>query len=405
MASIPLLTIEARLKRRIRKHLRKLGFEKDEEGRLQPPENTKECFRSLHLAQRTERLEKERSFIDTNWRKLSSHFADGTEIVPEQISPRLELIQADSWQSDLFRLASLTWSIPVSQGYGRRMRFLVWDDNNGKLIGLFGLTDPVFNLKVRDEWIGWSVDDRRERLVNVMDAFVLGALPPYNLILGGKLIASLLCTCELVQAFKERYSKSCGIISQREKRPSFCLITTSSALGRSSVYNRLALGGRRIMTSVGYTSGWGHFHISDGLFTEIRNYLSEIGDDYADNHRFGDGPNWKLRAVRKTLSLLGMDPSLLQHGIAREVFVCPLASNAREVLRGVRKRPNFKDLESCDVVAEQALGRWVVPRAERRPEFRRWRRSSVEDLLATRQRGEVLSREKKARKAASEGRH
>jgi len=30
-----------------------------------------------------------------------------------------------------------------------------------------------------------------KRLVNVMDAYVLGAVPPYNMLLGGKLVASL----------------------------------------------------------------------------------------------------------------------------------------------------------------------------------------------------------------------
>ncbi len=34
------------------------------------------------------------------------------------------------------------------------MRYLVYDRNNDKLIGIFALTDPVFNLRVRDAWIG-----------------------------------------------------------------------------------------------------------------------------------------------------------------------------------------------------------------------------------------------------------
>jgi Druantia protein DruA len=46
--------------------------------------------------------------------------------------------------------ASLGVSL-VSRGYGRRMRFLIWDQSNEKLIGLIVLGDPVFNLRVRDE--------------------------------------------------------------------------------------------------------------------------------------------------------------------------------------------------------------------------------------------------------------
>ena len=72
------------------------------------------------------------------------------------------------------------------------MRFIVWDDSNGKVLGILAIGDPVFNLRVRDEHIGWSAVDRKARLVNVMDAYVLGALPPYNTLLGGKLVACLL---------------------------------------------------------------------------------------------------------------------------------------------------------------------------------------------------------------------
>jgi site-specific DNA recombinase len=41
---------------------------------------------------------------------LNHYFAQGSDIDPEKIVPALELIEADTWQSDLFRLASLSWS-------------------------------------------------------------------------------------------------------------------------------------------------------------------------------------------------------------------------------------------------------------------------------------------------------
>jgi hypothetical protein len=34
-------------------------------------------------------------------------------------------------------------------------------------------------------------------------------------------------------------------------------------MGRSSVYNRLKLSGIMYFKSIGYTGGWGHFHIPD----------------------------------------------------------------------------------------------------------------------------------------------
>jgi hypothetical protein len=63
--------------------------------------------------------------------------------------------------------------VPVSNGFGRRLRYLVWDNHNNKLIGIIAIGDPVFNLSVRDTLIDWDAKARGERLVNLMDAYVL----------------------------------------------------------------------------------------------------------------------------------------------------------------------------------------------------------------------------------------
>ena len=188
---IPAFSESSRLKRRIRSHLRGLGFKRDKDGNLIPPVSTKDSIRDIHALHRTNVLERNTEFVDQQLPKLKRYFASGHEIDPIKVQPELELIRSGTWQSALFRLATLTWSIPVSTGFGRRMRYLVWDQHNEKLIGLMALGDPVFNLKARDNHIGWNAEARRERLVNVLDAYVLGAIPPYNSLLCGKLVACL----------------------------------------------------------------------------------------------------------------------------------------------------------------------------------------------------------------------
>jgi hypothetical protein len=206
-----------------------------------------------------------------------------------------------------------------------------------------------------------------------MDAYVLGAVPPYNTLLGGKLIATLARTREVVDAFDAKYRESVGVISRKRKNARLAAITTSSALGRSSIYNRLKLGGRILFAPIGYTSGWGHFHISEPLFRELRDYLKYVGDRYADGFKFGQGPNWRLRVIRRALSLLGMDPALIRHGFPREVFFCPVATNALAFLRGDHKRVRYADLPSVAVAGKLALERWVIPRAERDSSYLDWR--------------------------------
>lgn len=369
MPVIRLATREASLRRRIRQHLRSLGFTKDAKGLLVPPALDKEGYRDLHKPQRRERIELESRFVKEKASLLLNHFAEGHEIDIAKISVRIELIDQQCWQSDLFRFACLLWSVPVSYGFGRRMRYLVWDDYSGKLIGLFALGDPVFNLRARDAWIGWTSRDRSERLVHLLDGYVIGAVPPFNRLLGGKLIASLMRTKEVVEDFRRRYGSTKGIISGKAKNASLVAITTTSALGRSAVYNRLRLNGLPYLTPLGFTSGFGHFHFPQALFEEMREYLRAKKHGYASNHGYGEGPNWRLRTIRQTLTLLGLDPELVRHGLSREIFVSCLADNALEILRGKRKRPKYESLLSVAEVTQLALDRWIKPRAIRNQEY------------------------------------
>lgn len=381
---ISAFTPEARLKRRIREHLRKLGFEHGPDGALAPPSSSKESIRALHFEQRRDGLKEHRAFVRAALPKLETYFANGSDVEPEKVQPRLELVVAGTWQSDLFRLASLSWSVPVSYGFGRRLRYLVWDDNNGKLIGIIALGDPVYNLRVRDGLIGWTVKDRSKRLVNVLDAYVLGAVPPYNMILGGKLIACLVRTKEVRDDFARKYGNTRGIISKKKKRAQLALITTSSSLGRSSVYNRLKLGSQQYLTPIGYTQGWGHFHVPDSLFADLRDYLRKKRHGYWDGHKFGEGPNWRLRTIRAAFDALGIKPDWLKHGIGREVYICEMASNACKLLRGERKKAIYRGLKSVSEVGALARARWLVPRAETRAEYKDWRREQFAALVSFR---------------------
>jgi hypothetical protein len=374
-------TPEAILKRKIRAHLRKLGFQKGPGGVLVPPSASKEAVRALHHEQRRAALKEQRAFVQRVLPELQHHFAEGRDVDPLKVEPVLELIRADTWQSDLFRLASLSWSVPVSAGYGRRLRYLVWDKSNNKLIGIIALGDPVFNLKARDDLIGWNAKGREKRLVNVLDAYVLGAVPPYNMLLGGKLISSLVRSREVRDDFARKYGKTRGVISRKKKGAQLAIVTTSSSLGRSSVYNRLKLGNETYMYSIGFTQGWGHFHVPDMLFAELRAYLRKQKHKYVDGHRFGEGPNWRLRTIRAAFDALGFKADLLRHGIGREIFVCEVAQNARRILRGEAVKANYRGLKTVSEIGALARARWIVPRAERRPDYKNWKREQFQRLV------------------------
>ncbi len=341
---------------------------------------TKDLVRARHAAQRAEFRANEQQFLARRGRTLLSHFAEGHEVVPEAVDPYLSLVLSDTEDADLFRLATLLWSVPVSRGYGRRLRFLVRDRANGKLLGLFALTDPVFNLQARDAWIGWDVHDRKQRLVNVMDAHIVGAVPPYSSLLGGKITAALMTSQDVCDAFAAKYDHRSGIISGQQKHAQLVLLTVTSALGRSSLYNRLKLPGTMEFQRIGQTTGWGHFHIPQPLFLLMRELLRREGHAYASGHQFGQGPNWRFRVAKEAVKHAGLDPHLLRHGICREVYGAPLISNWRECLLGTDAvatviRP------SASTIGMQAVKRWLIPRARNRPDCQQWTREALWEQL------------------------
>jgi hypothetical protein len=342
---------------------------------------TKDIIRRLHEAQRRERATREKKLLEKYGNQIISYFAEGKEVEPRKINPELvPIVESGSLEGRLFRAATLLWSVPVSRGYGRRIRYLVIDRQNSKLVGIIGLGDPVFNLRCRDEWINWNAQQRRERLSSVFDAYVLGAVPPYSLMLGAKLIGSLVAAEEIRVEFRERYAHKEGLISKRVKEPHLVLITTTSALGRSSVYNRLRLPGNVNFIKIGTTDGWGHFTVTDELFQQVRAVLKTNRDPYFNNYEFGQGPSWRLRALRKACIILGIDENLLRHGIKREVYAIPLATNWRDILLGRETVPEYQS-RNVSEIAIAALRRWVIPRSERTSNWSCWNRQNTWDAL------------------------
>ena len=372
---------EAALRRALEAHLTDLGFSKHGSGYRAPEDLSKQQIRDLHAGHRRETLESHREFIDKEGPSLSENFADGNALDPAKIEPEIVEVSPGSDEARLFRFATLLWSIPVSRGFGRRLRFLVRDRHNGRLIGLFALGDPVFNLNARDSWIGWSHQDRAARLVHVMDAYVLGAVPPYSFLIGGKMIAALMGSLEVKDVYERKYLGKEGVISKKPNQARLVLLTTTSALGRSSLYNRLVVPGGVRFIRIGETKGFGHFHISGEIFSALRTYLEEEGHPYANGHRFGMGPNWKIRVIRAALHGIGVDGNgILKHGIRREVYAVPLADNFRSILLGRQESVESKTLPAAEI-SSYCLTRWILPRAGRDDTYKSFSGPSVLSTL------------------------
>jgi hypothetical protein len=164
-------------------------------------------------------------------------------------------------------------------------------------------------------------------------------------------------------------------------------VTVTSALGRSSIYNRLRLRDpddrSRFLVDlapIGWTTGYGHFQVSDALFKRLRRLLVDRGHSYANGHQYGDGPNWRMRVTRVALAELGLNSDLQRHGIERQVYALPLTNNFREFL--TRREPDpVLSRPLASRIASAALERWILPRSARDPRYKDFCVAELETIL------------------------
>jgi hypothetical protein len=361
----------AKLRNKIIQSLKAQGF-RIRKGTIFPPKQlSKDKVRKLHETAVEHKVARAKEGLVRKEDNLLQYIASGNDVDPARMAPRLVEVFPNSEEELLFRYACLHWSIPVSSGYGRRLRFLVMDGHNGKLVGLIGLGDPVYSLRSRDEWIGWSITDRKMRLKNVMDAFVLGAVPPYSFLLCGKLVAMLATSDTVRDAFRKKYGGTRSLIRRKHHDGRLAMITTTSALGRSSIYNRLKLGERLLYHGIGFTKGSGEFHFSNGLYDTISTFASNHCEPTAKQKRWGTGFRNRREIVKKCLPELGLSSEWIYHGIEREVFVIPLAHNTREFLRGEHSKLMWHHQSEEDIF-KYFRDRWMLPRLSRDDRFRSW---------------------------------
>ncbi|MFH2146315.1 MAG: Druantia anti-phage system protein DruA [Candidatus Omnitrophota bacterium] len=294
---------------------------------------------------RQEVITQNRSWIDAHIETVRRNLSSGIDALRSEIRPEIEVCETQR-QNDLFRMCRYYWSSPASEYVGRRIRVLVRDGGlpEKPLIGIAAIGSSIIHIPDRDKWIGWDIKTRTERIIYLMDAYVVGALPPYSDLLGGKLIAYILASNELRQIYKKKYAKTKTIINGRKRISDLALIMTTSLYGlNSSQYNRLKYKKSLLCRPIGTTSGFGTIHISNETFSAMRELV--LNEGYDISHKFGDGPNWRMRVVRMACDLLKLDPdAILKHSFKRGLFAVPLAINWKGYLNGKVKKLIYRDL-------------------------------------------------------------
>lgn len=328
---------------------------------VRPPDENKETYKRLQQYSKIEQLKLQKKFLSANLSRVEKYIRNGKEINPKEIKLELRLVKPHSLEEKFFRWWNLIWwSMPYQRGYGRMLRFVIWDVTHNAPFGLICLQSPVLKLSVRDQYLQLPLEELDTWINQSMQAQRLGALPPYNDLLGGKMVALSITCNEIRETYTEKYKDVKTLIKNRKLKNRLLFLSTTSAYGKSSIYNRLKYKDELVALPIGYTKGAGSFHVPEHLYLKILKFLKEKGYNVA--RHYGNGPSRKMRLISTGLNLLNLKNSVY-HNIKREFYLFPLASNLQFIIKE-NAEPSYYD-RSFNELCCYWIKRWAVPRAER----------------------------------------
>ncbi|QZA89541.1 DUF4338 domain-containing protein [Salinarchaeum sp. IM2453] len=224
-------------------------------------------------------------------------------------------------------------------------------------------------------------ETKKERVgANMMNIMVCGAIPPYNHILGGKLVAMALTGPEVINMYQDKYGDYQSKIASSMKgepvtKPNELVFLDTTGLFEvgSAQYDRIRVpteNGRIEYEEVGYTEGYGSVQFGP----ETRKRLSQVTQMEEGRKvvkgRFGEGISPRIRKIRRGLRNCGLETDVLKHESRRIVYGIELARNTQEYLFGVDDNPEYywefenpkKEQES---IYQHWIDRWASMRVQK----------------------------------------
>lgn len=236
---------------------------------------------------------------------------------------------------------------------------------------------------------------------NMMDIIVCGAIPPYNELLGGKLVSMLACSPTVIRDYTLRYSNQISEIASRMKgkrvirdsRLVYLGTTSLYAIG-SSQYNRIKMplssGCVLEYRKMGVTEGFGTLFFSRET-TSLFSRIMELQDGGKRiNHVFGEGTSPRFRMISRGLNTIGIRAdAFLRHYSPRIVYSIDLAKNTKEFLMGIDEDVDYgfdlydeeEVLNRTQEICDYWYSRWLEKRLTTVDIIERLSAFNVSDLL------------------------
>jgi len=257
----------------------------------------------------------------------------------EQLEPVLEIVElGDNERFNILRV--MIHSMPYDVNPGRHVKVIVKDKSSGKYLGVITLGSDFTSLARRDEFIGWSKENKynHHKLNNTAVASSIVPVQPfgYNFV-GGKLIACLTTLPTIRNEWKKRYGDI--LIGN----------TTTSLFGHYSMYNSIP-----IWKKLGLSKGSILLKPDDDHYQYWTAVMKKHYPDEYEKCGKTDKPSTnpkssaKQNILRLIYSKLGIKEKDYHNEFNRGVYFCLMYKNGKEFLRNEIDEQDLVPDERCE---------------------------------------------------------
>lgn len=277
-------------------------------------------------------------YYDKIWQPTDIYNEEQTIKEIETLDPYVEVVTDPAEASRWTEIRRLIHTMEFSANPGRNVKCYVKDRNTDQILGQICLGSDVTALKVRDDYIGWTRDNRFKdgKLNHTTIATTIVATQPLGFnFLGGKLVASLATSPTIRDYWKEKYGNE------------LIAVGTTSLYGIHSQYN-----GIPHYKTLGVTAGkisikpddsayepwhkWLKENDADWYATEITQERTRNGENMYGKGSGRSGPvsGIKQKILARIFKHLSIKTSQYHHGFQRGYYLAMMYDNGPEFLRG-----------------------------------------------------------------------
>ena len=277
------------------------------------------------------------SYYDLQWKPTDINNKELTIKEIESLDPYVEIVDDNPKESTKWAaIRRMIHTMDFTANPGRNVKINVKDRVSGKLLGQISLASDVTAMGVRDNYIGWTKDNKfvDGKLNNTTIASTIVCTQPlgYNF-LGGKLVAMMTTVPEVRNYWKTKYGDT------------LIAVGTTSLYGIHSQYNGIPL-----FKTLGESAGKISLKPDDKFYDPWHQWLKENRAEWYQNNitnerirnganmGAGDGASGPVSGIKqKILSAIfkecGIKATEYHHGFKRGVYFAMMYENGAEFLR------------------------------------------------------------------------